>query len=233
MLPDNLFQAGQAGQPETQPAETSIGVGVPAVPEGEKYITLEEAKALIEESNKRQRQSLKDSVDARVKNEVERLRTAGIQATPEQVAQLMSEPEGRETPGQSQPTQPPDPQTPPAQAAQGSEPQDPVKAQAIAWMREDKANDQDPVLREIYRMQAEAGMRLMDDDPEVKKIEYGSLVTTLSSIQTALREKAERIGRIGSPARTPALAGGGTAAAPNWSSVPSGEIFEDHYKKKG
>lgn len=230
--PIELQGNNPAGQPvNDQPVQTPVGAGDQSGQPEAKYLTQQEAQKLIDDALKRQKQSFSDTLSDRVKKEWDRLQTAGIQATPEQVAQLVnSEPEGKEIPQQS-PVQQLASQ-PPAQG-DGSQTLDPVETQAIAWMKEDGV-ESDPLLLEAYKIQAEEGVHITDEDPEARKITRGkNLFETMQSIHAAVLEKKERLARQGSPARMPSLAGGGAPSVPNYAGMRSTEIFEDYYSRKG
>lgn len=230
----NLLQGNQAGQLDDQTANVSTGEETqPGQPEVN-YISREEAQQLIDAALRRQKQSFNDVLSNRIKQELYRLKQAGIQATEEQVAQLIgeghSEPEGKEA--QQQSSIPQQTTQQPAQVSEGSYALDPIENQAIAWMKEDGVELDNPILLEIYKVQAMEGVHLTDNDPETKKVERGkTLFETMRSIHAAILEKKERESRQGSPARLPSLSSG-SSARPDYSRMSGTEILEEYYSKK-
>lgn len=230
--PIDLQGNSPTGQPvNDQTVQTPVGAGgQPGQPE-EKYLTQQEAQKLIDEALKRQKQSFSDTLSDRVKKEIDRLKKAGIQATPEQVAQLMnSEPEGNGNLQQSANLQPTS-QT--LAQGNGSQALDLVETQALAWMKEDGVED-NPILLEAYKVQASVGTHVLDDDLEAKMIVKGkNLLETMQSIQAAALAKKERLSKHGSPARMPSLSSGGGSSRPDYSRVKGADILKDYYSQKG
>jgi len=237
MSDDNL--PGQ--QVEGQPANISAGTpsqveGGQERPSGDIQVIVDRILSAMREEfaelSKRQRQSVKDTVSARVNKEIQRLRSAGINATPEQVEQLITdnEPESQ--------SQPPVSASAPAQAQNIDQLLDPVTKQAMDWLKEDGGDPQqaDPLTVEIYQMQAKAGVHLLDDDPEVaelrEKSKGKSLYETMRLVDEAIQAKQKRVSKEGSPARIPAMSKGNALNVPDVTQKRSLDIFEEYYQRR-
>jgi len=228
---DSTSQPQADGQPATSaPAQgEQSGNGVT-------YVTKEEVTRMLTDLERRQKQSLKDVVSNRVIQEMQRLQAAGISATPEQVAQLVAKQEeaGKQETGKPSPAEAA-PASPAQGGSQSQAPQDPIESQVRSWMREDgiQETQANPLLMEVYRIQAREGTRLTDDDPEAKEIKTeGTMLDILLSVREAVLKKKARVGKEGSPARLPSLSGG-APGAPARIHQKAIDIFDEYYKKKG
>lgn len=142
-------------------------------------------------------QSLTDKGQARIMAQLDRLKNAGISATPEQVEKLIREEEKTKAPVNSPAT--------PAKQTQG-----------------ETAND--PVLEDAYRILKAAGIDPnsvnMEDanDPDIGLIDSktNSPYQFLRSVEAYAKARSERPSRQSNPARTPGFTG-----APNGAGVDS------------
>lgn len=222
---------------DTQSQTVEGQVQEPVQQTGQAVVPLEEVAKLIEtkleEALRRQRQSLKATITDRVQKELERLRSAGIQATPEQVAQLVeSAPQSGESRTQTvQEAGRTEQQN--VQIAANSE----LERKALELAGKDGADVSNPVIYEIYKLQAKEGITLEDGDPELEELKTGdTLYETLASVKSALDKKRARLEKLQSPARVPALAGGNSSVGVSVEEIlktPGRDIIEQYLKKKG
>lgn len=193
----NASQAGQAGQ---------AGLVGPAASEGasqDRTITLAEAQRLIQDAvdrSLRASQSLTDKSEARIRkdiqdrlNQIDQARktfeAAGVQITPEinekirrQVIDDSLLGDGGVLPGQGQP-------------AQGGREQ-PLNVQGSAQAEPQMAAAaNDPISQTALTMMQEAGVTVLDTDPEAAALDYSSPRAFLRTLDQAIEAKRARIGQ--------------------------------------
>lgn len=196
----------QNTQPEGNPAQSPAQQGG-----NQEFVTRADLEAARQELF-RQVQSLTGKSEARVQKELQRLHAAGIQATPDQIQKLMEQ----------EPSEPSQPQGQPA-AAQPAQVEQPAQAafepkhfiQASKWLEEDGETNPDPTTMKGYLLMAQAGIRLLDTDPEAKDIPEGlSEEQWLMAVAKGLQAKAQRLQKAGNPATMPNLTKGAASSQP-------------------
>jgi|GEM_PF-3973052 hypothetical protein len=193
------------GQPQVTPP-AQAGQEPSSAPQP-KFITLEEAQKLAnqaaldaEERAFRRAQGLVSKADNRITAKVQQdlaalqqmitlQKSAGIEVTPQQEAQLRNQIIAN---AYSQGEQPPPNTEPPAtpKPAEQSEASDPITAEA-------------------WRLMQAAGIVINENDPEVGQLDQSSGYAFLRSIETAIESKRQRIAStpMQVPGRTPTGAG--------------------------
>lgn len=229
---NNLLQAVQAGQPE--PPAAVIDPGQSAATQAQpgsgepQYVTKEELDRATKEVL-RQAQSMTGKLNNAIQQKLEALQKAGVTNATPAMAQAMID---AETSQQAQ--APATEAVIPAQGQPSSVPQnaDPVLAQAQQWLREDQVTNPDPFTLEAYRIMAERGTRITDNDPEAKTIDTSSPGKFFSTLEQAIEAKREREGKIGSPARTPTVSGGSPSSQPAHAGLSGVDTLDQYFKSK-
>jgi len=194
------------GQPQvTPPAQAGQEPSSASQP---KFITLEEAQKLAnqaaldaEERAFRRAQGLVSKADNRITEKVKQdlaalqsmitlQKSAGIEVSPQQEAQLRNQiianaySQGEQPPPHTEQQEKPNPEAPSSEAA-------------------------DPITAEAWRLMQAAGIMINDGDPEVEKLDQSSGYAFLQSIEAAIETKRQRIASTSmqAPGRTPTGAG--------------------------
>ena len=188
--PFAFTQAGQPGKPAAGTGDDQTATTQAQAPSG--YVTKAELEAAIAEV-KRMTQSMTGKAEARISKQMEALQKHGIQATPQQVADLLADAE-QET------AQQPQAQPPKAQAAQpDGDTGDEVNAKALAIF---EAAGIDPAT-------------VTENDEDFALIEKNAETAEeyLASIYKFTRAKKARMDAAkGAPSRIPTLPGAANAA---------------------
>lgn len=220
------------GQSNGQAPQTPApqGQGQPN-PEGnqQKYVTVEEMRAEIEKVVSNSKSALGKS-EARINGKIQELAKAGIQVTPQQAQKAIELEDAAQANGQ------PQPQGQPTATQQIPSTGDPVADQARAWMTEDGVDYSKPDLQplvEAYRMMAQAGVRITDEDPETSLIPQkpANALEFLTGIKNAIEAIQARTAAAGSPARVPGLVSGQHNNQPSHVGMSGKQTLEEAYKE--
>lgn len=211
------LQSEQAGQPvnssnaadvQSQPSATENADG--GTPQ---YVTKDEALKMAREAATdaiRQAQSLTDKAQARIMQEVNRLKQNGIQATPEQVQKMIVSEE---------------------RAAAQSQQSD-ISSQQAAQPGQETSDD--PVVRKAFKiMNEDGGGQIPQDAPEFKLIdaETDDVEVFLNSVRTASKAYAARTQNLSNPARNPSLAGGTGTHTPSHLNKTGAETLDEYFNR--
>ncbi|HBF40445.1 MAG TPA: hypothetical protein DDW19_01290 [Anaerolineaceae bacterium] len=224
-------QGGQPANPAPAPAPTQEQTAQTQAQTGNgEFVTKAEMEQKITEAL-RNAQSMTGKMEARINKKIVDLQAAGVNVTREQAQAIVTHEDQQAQGGQSgevltnqaaQPGNQPAPQ-------QG----DPVINQAISWMQEDGIDKPNGTTAESYRMMAEAGVHITENDPELKNIGGKTPIEFLKSVEKAIADKKAREERSGSPGRIPALAQGGQSGNAVPLNVPGKDVLDDYFKKFG
>ena len=166
------------------------------------------------EAVRRKQQSENDRETAKIANAIRTLRSQGINASADQVMQMLSsDPSKLQGNVSPQPVQ---------QAAQPN----------VSGTGQEQSGD--PVVRKAFSiMESEGGKHLDANDPEFKMIdaETDDPEVFLESVHKAAQAYAKRTGNISNPARIQTLSGGTGTHVPSLAGKSSTEILEQAYEE--